>query len=723
MMKKILTIALFFCLTYQVFAQTDGLTYQAVIINPSDLELPGVDSPGNFLPNKTIAIRFSIIDGDNEQNPPEFQEVIKTDTDDFGRVNVIIGKNNDAFRTINWDGNTKLLRVDIDFEAGNDFEFISIEELTFLPFVSHRKITASETLTVDGNTFLNGELQVENPTTLNSSLNVAGNNATTLTGILDVQGATNLFEALNVNNQSPTDLSGNLSVGGNTNLNGTLSVLGLTSLNDLQVNGTAGFGDLTARRIDIIAGPNNINGSTVIDGLGEPIRITSNMPNVDPNHATAINHPLLVEGGVNGIAIRVNGSRSNNTNFITFYDEQRSEPWGRIEGETEPEFEENADYRFDQSSLVYDIYDAGFDVAFSLYDLAASFVDISAAATSSTACVGLGGCITVPIPSWILSSTAQSVAAGLQVIAAGVGVGIAANNKTTYDNNKITLQGVTYASGSGDYAEYLQRINPDEKMTYGDIVGLNGGKISKNTTYAERMMVVSFKPIVLGNMPKPDREKEYEKVAFMGQVPVKVFGKVSIGDYIIPSGKNDGIGIAVPPNKINAKQIKSIVGVAWSESQQILGFSLVNVAVGINKNDNNAIVEQLQNKVEAQEKEINHLKNQIENILVSISEIKNSENNSLLDEETHLIDHSKYELVESPESDVVYFQITRDDFEKGLVMAEDMIRSSGEYERYKEHIEKLKNDAAFKEKFFNKLQSDLKHRLHYHKQVDRVGRN
>ena len=106
----------------------------------------------------------------------------------------------------------------------------------------------------------------------------------------------------------------------------------------------------------------------------------------------------------------------------------------------------------------------------------------------------------------------------------------------------IANVGVAYESGSGDYAEWLEKENVEEVLSYGDIVGVVGGKISKNYATAEKFMVVSAAPAVIGNMPQPAEEHEFETVAFVGQVPVKVKGEVHIGDYILPSGDNDGFG-------------------------------------------------------------------------------------------------------------------------------------------------------------------------------------
>jgi hypothetical protein len=77
----------------------------------------------------------------------------------------------------------------------------------------------------------------------------------------------------------------------------------------------------------------------------------------------------------------------------------------------------------------------------------------------------------------------------------------------------------------------------------GDIVGAPAE--TAGDTGAERMMVVSSHPIVLGNMPEPGKERLYEKVAFLGQVNVKVIGVVEAGDYIVATGRHDGCAMAV----------------------------------------------------------------------------------------------------------------------------------------------------------------------------------
>ena len=719
-MKKILTLACFICLTLQAFAQTDGITYQAVIISPDALELPGVDSEGNFLPNTTIAIRFTIFDSGNQL---EFQEVQITETDEVGRINLLIGDgDHDYFIEMNWDGTPKDLKVEIDFDAGNNFETMSRERLTFLPYAFHRNITATGTLTVDDKTFLNGELQVEGPTNLNSTLDVNNGNATNLSGTLTVEGETNLNNAFNVNNASPSILSGDLAVQGNTSLNQNLDVLtGITTLDELVVNGQASFGDLTAETL-VVNQSTLLKGQTIIDGMGDQIRLTSNLPLTGFFKS---NHPVLIDGGRNGLAIEVEGSRNNDSNFITFYDSTRNTPWGRIEGETEAEFTNNADYNFDQSSLEFDIYDSKIDLNFAIAYWVIAGAQLIKASTDFRGCLGLGGCLASPGPVDIAFAGVELISAAAQTIFADMVKQRSLNNKDIYDSNKLMLQGVTYASGSGDYAEYLERLDVNEKMSYGDIVGLVGGKISKKTANAERAMVVSFKPIVLGNMPQKNHEHLYEKVAFMGKVPVKVFGKVNIGDYIIPSGMNDGTGIAMAPSEITIRNIKNIVGIAWSESNSTYGRSMVNVAIGLNKNDNNPIIENLQDRVNTQAKEISALKIQIAEIFSALEKIKdghidvpNTQNGTSDHQDELVVDNyydRKYDVVSAEHGDFVYWEIKREDIETALDLAREEMRLGGVDVENNYVWKKLDENPQFKEELITDLLGKLDKQLHYHK--------
>jgi hypothetical protein len=127
--------------------------------------------------------------------------------------------------------------------------------------------------------------------------------------------------------------------------------------------------------------------------------------------------------------------------------------------------------------------------------------------------------------------------------------------------------GITYKSGGGDFAEYLPRLDAAEALVVGDIVGLFAGGVSRATDGARPALVVSTAPIVLGNRPDAGEEGQYVPIALLGQVPVRVRGGVRAGDYIVPSGRADGTGVAVPPGEITAQQAAQVVGRALEDGQ------------------------------------------------------------------------------------------------------------------------------------------------------------
>jgi hypothetical protein len=167
--------------------------------------------------------------------------------------------------------------------------------------------------------------------------------------------------------------------------------------------------------------------------------------------------------------------------------------------------------------------------------------------------------------------------------------------------------GVSYQSSAGDYAEYLKRVNPDDKLYPGDIVGVKNGMISKNTEGAQNVFSVSLAPIVLGNVPEKGHEAEYNKVGFLEQVPVKVRGVVHEGDFIIASGLNDGIGIAVSAENITAAQFPLLIGRAWSSSSLEM-VKYVKVAVGLNAKAMSEIISHEQNEIDVLKNEVRELR-------------------------------------------------------------------------------------------------------------------
>lgn len=180
-------------------------------------------------------------------------------------------------------------------------------------------------------------------------------------------------------------------------------------------------------------------------------------------------------------------------------------------------------------------------------------------------------------------------------------------------------QGIVYGSKSADYAEWLEKENPEQDFVYGEVVGVKGGKISRNTTNADQVMSISMNPIVLGNMPSDIESGKYEKVGFLGQVPVLVVGKVRVGDYVVASGNNDGYAIAKSADEIKVDDLKNIIGVAW-EASNTYGRAMINVSVGLKTNEwihifnkQNSKLNDLENRIEKLERISNTQMTQVRN--------------------------------------------------------------------------------------------------------------
>lgn len=168
------------------------------------------------------------------------------------------------------------------------------------------------------------------------------------------------------------------------------------------------------------------------------------------------------------------------------------------------------------------------------------------------------------------------------------------------DYNNI---GVEYSSGNGDYAEWLERQDPEETISYGDIVGVKGGKITKDITGAEQIMAVSKNPIVLGNVPDKEKTRLGNNIAFMGQIPVKVIGAVTAGDYIIATSNIPGYGTAIHPKQMTVETYKLVVGRSWDTNEKA-GPKMVNTVVGVHNNDFLNIIGQMQQKVESSDQRL-----------------------------------------------------------------------------------------------------------------------
>ncbi len=181
---------------------------------------------------------------------------------------------------------------------------------------------------------------------------------------------------------------------------------------------------------------------------------------------------------------------------------------------------------------------------------------------------------------------------------------------------EFSQMGIEYSSGNGDYAEWLERADSKEQISYGDIVAVKGGKITKDLTGAEQIMAVSQRPIVLGNVPEKAKYNLGNNIAFMGQIPVKVMGPVKAGDYIVAKSGISGYGIGIDPSQMNVDDYKLAVGRSWTTNEKS-GPKMINTVVGVHNNGFLQIIKELQEKTDSNNNRLKAIENKL-NISQSI---------------------------------------------------------------------------------------------------------
>jgi len=619
-MKKILftlIISLLFTNFFNAQNVPIGMKYQAVARDLSGLEIS----------NKPISLKI-LLHGELNTSNIYYVETHDITTNEFGLFSLCIGEGNVAqgkFDKIPWDKENIWMEIAIKEDGDKNYTTLSNNKLLAVPYAYHANtagyIVDSENQSNNGNGPQAG-VPSQNWSLFGNSKSDSEKDKLGTTDFEDLVFVTDNKERMRLLRSGELEVRENAQFDKNVNIDGItktdylvvadeandtipdpyprngsiVDVRGLFIADSIAIRGGLDIGgnlSVHGDRVDIdkdlYVGRNvNLNINDKFSPLGETINygkftskgqvtISSSLTGGDGNYDA---YPLRVEGSDQGIAIKLNaGTPNNSNNFITFFNSSGGAV-GRIEGETILEAVTTPEYIFDNALLVAEEVKA-------IANVVSAAIPVATVGTPVAQAGPCGACIAMAAADLVLASA----------------------NLVGYNAFALTNLGVTYQSGSADYAEWLERMDPNENISAGDIIGVNGGKISKYTTNAQQNMVISTKPAILGNMPMTGEEKLYEKVAFMGQIPVKVRGIVLVGDYILPSGLNDGIGRAVSSDDITAEQYREIVGVAWSSSLLNDGVSIINMAIGLNANDVSRLVAQLENKFNALEDRIAALEN------------------------------------------------------------------------------------------------------------------
>lgn len=530
----------------------------------------------------------------------------------------------------------------------------------------------------------------------------------TTTGALIVSGGLGVAKRLNV--------------GDSTSFASAVVVTGVTSLNNSMESSATNNGSLVVAGGVGIAKSVNIGGTATVSGAATI------------NGGATINNALTVNGAGSYVASFVNSTNSNGisiqlnvptassaNNFATFLRGDGTSI-GSIQGQLMSEMLSDKGYLLQMQGL---------DVAVSLATIANATgieatvlagIGVAAAATSTTPCVGLGVCETVPIVSLIVQAGATLVAAIATNITNAVGLAFAVKQKLDFTSNSAKNIGVTYQSGSADYAEWLPKADPAQKLLPGYIVGIKNGLISLNAIGTDKLFVVSTKPLVLGNMPLQGKESTYEKVAFMGQVPVHILGKVNVGDYILPSGNNDGFGKAVSPAKMQPEDYVNIVGMAWSASTNDT-YNEINVAIGLNAGDISKVVVQQHTEIEALKNKINETNNILAKLLPGYKEAAGLTENTPVNNSSAVVSNNTINRISTVNktidaSRIIYFDISSEQFVAMMDLAKQMFLDHGGNENTDPFWKKMKTDASYKSIIMEQMKDRISKVLQTHKNIN-----
>jgi hypothetical protein len=137
LMKHFFILTALLCSFHAAQAQSPlkTINYQALIVDPAAIELPGTGVQAQLYLNKEVWVKFGIFAGAVLQ----FEELHKTKTDAYGLINLEIGAGENTgtagtFGSINWGGPVKKLETQVSFNQGAKYTEVSNRGLNYLPY-------------------------------------------------------------------------------------------------------------------------------------------------------------------------------------------------------------------------------------------------------------------------------------------------------------------------------------------------------------------------------------------------------------------------------------------------------------------------------------------------------------------------------------------------------------------------------------------------------------
>jgi hypothetical protein len=174
-MKKIFTLLSAIALTASIISAQDAppkaFSYKATIKRAN----------GWGMIKKTISLKVSILMG-SKDGVAVYTEYFRPTTNEFGQIDVIIGKGKNAdLSSVNWGASVYFLKTEVDVKGGDDFELLNIVQLLSVPYSLYSGEAgngfAKEYSVTENRPVLDkdGNLSLGLPDNPSSKLNVAGN--------------------------------------------------------------------------------------------------------------------------------------------------------------------------------------------------------------------------------------------------------------------------------------------------------------------------------------------------------------------------------------------------------------------------------------------------------------------------------------------------------------------------------------------------------------------
>jgi hypothetical protein len=136
-MKKLVLLIVLQLSLFAAFGQKKGLNYQAVILDPKTIEVPGIAVTGQPLSNGKVWVRFSL----KSTAGIDYEETQQTTTDEFGLISLTVGtgiptatSKAKIFDSVLWNSELKMLIVAVNFDGGTKYTEVSNQSLNYTPY-------------------------------------------------------------------------------------------------------------------------------------------------------------------------------------------------------------------------------------------------------------------------------------------------------------------------------------------------------------------------------------------------------------------------------------------------------------------------------------------------------------------------------------------------------------------------------------------------------------